>query len=295
MANNLLIPVTFLFGRDAGDNVSPVAGEVSPVPYAPFSFATGMYPGDTSRALPGQPPDTVGQQPAAMLDALQKLNARGGVYEIDTGGEPIEISRATFATVLLIEARGPGQSIEGAVFIDPSDIGNGPAQFPNDATQLTADTVLTAPNVFIRPSARMRGVISLQDDTDLTPMPVQNEVELPVSVEVVLDVPVYSGWTFMIDGQVTAGLIQHPLTSGGTPVPITRPRDVWNRVIVQAIQQANASDNVGSLQIYANTGSAVAARGRITRLDQLDYARFGGFFDAFGDPIDTKPLYPGPS
>jgi len=208
--------------------------------------------------------DSTKEQPAAMLEAFQRMGAGGGLTRLAVqGGEPIELSQCCYA----------GPTANGAFYIAPADVGAGPGQVPPVPLSWTKPILTPHPSVFVRDSSHCRGVVSQLDAG--TDAGVTNAAFPAVQVFIVTNAPTFSRWCLLIDGSAQTVLFPH-VDGAGNPVDVRRPRDIWVRVIVPELQRRIAQGE--PLPVYKDAGGGtLVVRGYISRLNYVSYARFADY------------------
>lgn len=152
----------------------------------------------------------------------------------------------------------------GAVWVDSSDVGVSTptkTQIPTNLSENSPEAFNRYPSSFYRRPGFGRGVLVAGEqlgtrDTDS----ITTVAGVPTIYVTDVDLAA-SEWLVQIDGVAVRLVLSHEGLSG-----IRRPLDVWNRLIVPAIQ-ANR---------YLANWSGVEVVGQIDRLEWLEYARFLG-------------------
>ena len=189
---------------------------------------------------------------------LTLLSTRAGSGWPVQLGKNIEFNATNYALDCVYASTGP----DGAVWVDLSDIGVSTSESTLIPTELAANTAAAFqryPSVFYRRPAFARGVIfaapSLGDreSDDIT-----TDAGVPTIYQTNVDL-VASTWVLQIDGTAIIATISHAGVLG-----LRKPLDVWNLLIVPAIQRNQALD--------LWDGSDVV--GKLGRLEWLECARF---------------------
>jgi hypothetical protein len=147
-------------------------------------------------------------------------------------------------------------------FIDPSDIGGANEQLPADVGSNTAARFAFHPSAFVRRSDYTRSVAVRTIDS--VPIAQTNNLNQPVQIVSITTAPTASDWLMVIDGHMQIVRIPHPVGSD-----LRRPRDIWNSVIVPALQ---GGQGPGTPRVWddPNNGTGMVA---LDRLRYLSYAR----------------------
>jgi len=216
--------------------------------------------------------DSTKEQPAAMLEAFQRMGAGGGQTRINVpGGAAIELPQCCYA----------GPPAAGTFYIAPADVGAGPGQIPPSPLGWTEPILRPHPSVFVRDSSHCRGVVSQLDsgqDAGAT-----NAAFPAVQVFVVTSAPVYSRWCLLIDGSAQTVLFRH-VDGAGNPLDVRRPRDIWAQVVVPELQRRIAQNE--PMPIYKDAGAGtLVIRGYISRLNYVSYARLADVVGALLAPL----------
>ena len=247
------IPILNLLGVDGVDYMpngieSPVAGGIN-------HKSIGVMSSDATG-------DSTKEQPAAFLQAFQRMGANAGSFRISVqGGDAIVIPQCAYA--------GPPAS--GSFFVTPSDIGNGPGQVPFDPTGWTEPILRPHVSAFVRDASHCRGVVSQLSGSEDSPQ--MNSAFPGVQVVLVDSAPVWSEWALVVDGHAQTVLFRHE-DGQGAPIDVRRPRDIWEQVVVPQLQKRIGQDN--PLPFLRDAGTPTTLnRGFISRLNYVSYARFG--------------------
>jgi hypothetical protein len=156
-------------------------------------------------------------------------------------------------------------SPEGLLFIDPSDIGNGPDQIPGAVQDNTAARLRCHPSTFLRRADYVRHLT--RQLTDHYPIGQLNQLS-PLTFAIVGSAPTYSRWLISVDGCPYVVQIGH-----GTR-DLRRPRDVWNELWVPLLQSSQSNYLPISLLGYDGVQTGIVTV--LSRLRYLDYARMLG-------------------
>lgn len=206
-------------------------------------------------AFEEQPPNTDEDGGTALKALLNSIQNGGSSVQVGTNSanEPIVVNACGFA------ANAP----EGAVYIDPSDIGTGPDQLNSDITLNTGAKFAAHPSVFY-PSGRADFVRSVTRQ-NVDSIALNTGSTQPMRIVQVTQAPTSSNWLFIVDGVPQVVNVAHPQGSD-----IRRPRDIWNQIIVPIFSSASTSVN-DALTWLSPTSSDGGGIG--TRWKYLDYAR----------------------
>lgn len=164
---------------------------------------------------------------------LRGLYSRTEILYGAAGGSASTINRAG-QPLAIAEAAGALADPWGRVVLTSSDLGNGPGQIPTTRSTWLSSQFANHPQVFIRRPEDVRGISAAtrygaQDLTPLTGSPAQMRlytVERP---------PAASTWLCIVDGQEQTITFLHPDGSD-----FRRPADIWNGVIIPAINTLGA-------------------------------------------------------
>jgi hypothetical protein len=172
------------------------------------------------------PPNALADGSARLTELLTLFDQATNRYTAgaDAGGNAIELAGCGFSAVLP----------NGAVFIDPSDIGNGPDQMPALSVDNTAAAFRAHPGVFY-PAGMTQYVRAITRQSF-------DQLELnfdvaggPIAIWQVDSAPESTDWLVCIDGQYSIINLVHPAGSD-----YRRPRDIWNNVWQPIINSGGA-------------------------------------------------------
>lgn len=203
-----------------------------------------------------QPPNDDNDGSIALLALLAKVQNGGARYRVgtNTAGEGLFAEGCGFA------ANAP----EGALYIDPADVGTGPDQVSADITLNTNSKFRAHPNVFY-PAGRSDYIRSItRQNVDSVAINVGGAGQ-PLRIVQVNQPLTASNWLVIVDGVPSIVNLAHP---GGSD--IRRPRDIWNQVWQPIIQNSSLSvaDALTWISPTNTDGGGVG-----TRWKYLEYAR----------------------
>lgn len=200
-----------------------------------------------------QPPNSDSDGSLALRLLLAKVQNAGASYQVGVQSD---------GTVLTAQGCGfAANAPEGAVYIDPVDVGTGPDQLSSDVTQNTAGKFRAHPNVFY-PAGRSDYVRSLtRQNVDGVSL-IAGSAGQPMRIVSITSAITSSNWLVIVDGVASIVRLEH--------TDIRRPRDIWNQVWQPIIQGSSLSvaDALTWLSPNANDGGGVG-----TRWKYMDYAR----------------------
>lgn len=283
---DFFVPSNMFQGRDAAE--SPGAGAALGDTFVPRPFGgsggdlwpnviedgTGLLGGINHKSFGIMASDSTGdsskEQPAAMLEAFQRMGANAGRTVINVqGGSPVTVNQCCFTA----------PNAAGIFFVPSSDVGNGPGQV-SPAPALWSKAMLDPhPVTFFRSPTYCRMVRSQLSDSE-------DAAEIGgffpgVQVFAADGAPTYSEWVVVVDGHATRMIFTHP--TGST---LLRPRDIWNQVIVKEIARSNNQADPYPILADAGAGTLVN-RGYTSRLSYISYARFIGY----DRDVNLTPLF----
>jgi hypothetical protein len=215
----------------------------------------------TSEALFGAfadvPPNSASNMASFTAGLLAEINAAGAQRQlgIASNGTPIVVRDCAYAAL----------SPTLTTWIDPSDIGVANEQIPADVGSNLAAKFAFHPSAFIRRNDYTRSVAVRSFDS--VAINTLNNLNQPVTINSVTDAPTSSEWLFLIDGHIQFVRIPHPAGSD-----FRRPRDVWNNIIVPALQ---AGQGPASARTWDSVLGQQPAFGSVSldRLRYMSYAR----------------------
>jgi hypothetical protein len=199
-------------------------------------------------------PPSTGSLSSQAQNFLNKMSDGGApaLLGIDSAAQSIYAQNCSFT----------GIAPEGAVYVRPEDLGNSNEQIPAAVGSNTAAHFRFHPSVFVRRSDYYNGVMRRVRDSVALAQTSQGQ---PLKIVSVTQDPVASNWLFQIDGQISLVSVTHPAGSD-----LRRPRDIWNTVIVPAIDGSAAARQALTVGI---PGSSQGSVGVLSRLKYLEYAR----------------------
>jgi len=173
-----------------------------------------------------QPPNSDGDGSGALRTLLNNIQNGGASYQVgmQTDGTVLTAEGCSFA------ANAP----EGAVYVDPGDIGTGPDQLTTTIDDNTGAKFKAHPNVFY-PAGRADYVRSLTRN-NVDSIPVNEGSTQPFRIVRIDNAVISSNWLVVVDGVANIVRLAHP---GGSD--IRRPRDIWNMVWQPIIQSSSLS------------------------------------------------------
>lgn len=180
--------------------------------------------------------DSLVYDPANPVTFLRDLERRfaqsAGQVTVGSGASAVTVNQCAFAAT----------DRRRMAWIAPGDVGTGPGQIPPDMASNTADRMAYHPAAFWTGG---RG--TLQRSIGLVaPRSAAIDASFGAPVFCVVDGEVTcSRWLFVVDNTPITGIVLHPLGS-----TLRRPRDIWNQVIVPAI---NHSGIGGGLVLYRDS------------------------------------------
>lgn len=198
---------------------------------------------------------------------------------------------------LAVNAVQPSQSISvagcntalpyGNPFVLSGDIGQGFGQIPLDpdgTPPLQWSQLANHPRCFIRRPDRVLSLLTVGDIERYA-----EPVELPEAYDgtpwIVTRAPQYSLWRFVVDGAPMDCLISHGSKD------LRRPRDIWNSIIVPAMNSGAPLPLYDMGMIFPDTNTIPTRlfmpRGTFQAWQYLDYAWCCGLWD---DDV-TQPIY----
>lgn len=245
------------------NGVEPVAGPVGGINHKSIGILSSDSTGDSDK-----------EQPAAFLQAFQRMGANASQFKIDVqGGDPITIPQAAYA----------GPMASGNFYVEASDVGFGPGQIPPDPTGWSEPILRPHVAAFVRDASHCRGVVSqLAGDQ---PAGQTNSGIPSVQVFVVQNAPLWSNWCLVVDGHPMTVLFPH-VDGAGAALDVRRPRDIWAQVVMPELQRRIAQGDPLPMPRDAGGGTTLN-RGYISRLNYVSYARLGTY-----DPQTVgTPLY----
>jgi len=191
------------------------------------------------------------------LERSLRVNAGANfVLGLDNAGAEVSLRNCGFAAV----------DRRGVLWLSPSDIGVGAGQIPPQFASNTAERCKYHPAVFWPTISGAPRRLELTERADVTASAITTQAGAPVVFSIDSDVTA-SRWLFVVDGQAVTTTIRHG--------NIKRPRDVWNQVIVPAIQR-NAPGQ-GLVMYRDETAGGVRnffVTGILNGLSNLTHAQF---------------------
>lgn len=245
--------------------IAPNLEAVLPLPANPTGAegqATMCYIGETYQGLAhfcefeDHPPNNGTDGSAALTALLLLFDQAVNTYTVgNDGSNDIVVNGCGFAAV----------TPNGAIFIEPTDIGPGLDQIPTDSDQNTASRFRAHPGVFY-PAGMTQYVRAITrqavDDFELN----FDVAGGPIAIWQVDSAPENSDWLVCVDSQYQVIRLDHPEGSD-----YRRPRDIWNNVWQPII---NAGGAVSLALIGRDPSGTSAAVGTIsTRWKYANYFR----------------------
>lgn len=176
-----------------------------------------------------RPPDS-GSSGVTRLRQLTNLLQTGSnsyLAGVNSAGTPIVVPYCGFAAL----------APEGAIFIRPEDLGNGPDQIPTNMAGNTAEAFRAHPSVFFTPGRAkyMRGL--MRQAADATAIDFQtSDSGGPLGITNVDSSVTSSLWLVMVDGQPCICELAHPEGSD-----LRRPRDIYAEAWVPVLNGPSTS------------------------------------------------------
>lgn len=174
----------------------------------------------------------------------------------------------TTASGVRINACGAALVLQaGALWITPSDLGNGADQIPLQVGANTAAKCENHPSVFFSPTAG--AAVRTFEVLDVRRDGITEQAGAPILLRIDA-APAASRWLFVCSGTAIEAVLVHPQGSD-----LRRPRDVWNGLIVPALFSTATAR--GPLlyrdELVANVRN-FSPIGALQDLTDLQYARF---------------------
>jgi len=161
-----------------------------------------------------------------------------------------------------------GIAPEASVYVDATDIGNGPGQIPQSVTDNLAVRFRAHPSVFLRRTRYSRSVARQYNDSTSITAPA---AEMPVRIVVVTpdEAAPVSNWLISVDGVPMLVQVDHNTFD---PL-VVRPRDIWNQFWVPLINGDSSVANAPLTNIVFGNGGTRGPAASQLRLRFLEYAR----------------------
>lgn len=224
------------------------------------------------------PPDTRSGQPVALARIRAQLQAPSASFNLGTqsNGQDRVLQSCGFAAM----------DAAGWIYLRPEDIGNEIQQIPPEVSQNTTQHFRFYPNAFFRRTQYVDGLhVAVIDSLSITSDP---QVSQPFRLIEVQFVPDNSTWLFIIDGQPICVRIAHPEGSD-----FRRPDEIWNGVIVPAIQNAQGPRTslvTQTPEIFTIVIPGPAEQsGLVDKLRYMQYARMLSVNQGFGFTFTDFP------
>lgn len=228
------------------------------------------------------PPDSLTNSFNVVARMRGKLRDAGAEYDVGAGGSnPQRILR---------DCGFAGMGPDGIIWMRPGDIGNAPDEIPAELDENDADNFRYFPNAFFRRTPYINTIgNAFTDPLAITDPGLGSQ---PFTLREVDFTPNVSTWLFIIDGQPQCVRIAHPAGSD-----LRRPDEIWNAVIVPAIQNA---DGPSTVQLGLRAGlvpvTALDVQKFVNRLRYLEYASMLQVTDqgtfTYNDVPQIFPLVP---
>lgn len=217
-----------------------------------------------------------------LLDtSLRSLSRRaGGLFatqgNVGSLGAPAFPPTTVQQDAVLVDCVFAGPSPFAAVWVDASDVGPTTTErtrIPVDIASNNVASYQRYPAAFFRRPTFARAV---ERPEPANPASIHTLDGAPAIYTTAVDVTA-SRWWFQVDGVGFHVLLQHgaPNYSG-----LRRPADIWNQVIVSALNREAPLD-------LFSLGGGTPLRGLLQRLEFMEYATFLDGYDSEGNPAYT--------
>ena len=249
LSNTALTDIRTALG---GGNVDDLRGEWT------YAYQSGTtYQDEANISVVEEfPPDsvndgTVGLQ--KLLRECQQGSSAGVVLGTQSNGTVVRVNQCQVA----------GLAPENAIYIRPEDIGTDAGQIPTSVAQNTGDRFRFHPSVFVTRGEYVSSAI--RQTSDSIAVNITNAGQ-PIRIVSVTSAITSSNWLVRVDGRCILIKVQHPENSD-----YRRPRDIWNNVIVPALQ---SSQSATQPQLFSRVNSVDDTVNTIfSRLKYAEYWR----------------------